>query len=122
MIFKREEFTAHSGRTLPWKLDADGLEQGDLRTLAWIAVQHLPKFGTVEGVPRGGLSLAALLRAYTTQGAGLLIVDDVMTTGGSLEEHRDGRKAMGLVIFNRSGVKLSWVHSMFTFSLPQGFE
>lgn len=62
-------------------------------------------------MPRGGLRLAEALKLYVTEGA-LLIVDDVLTTGASMEEFRNGREALGAVIFAR-GHCPSWVVPLF---------
>jgi len=43
----------------------------------------------------------------------LLIVDDVCTTGASMEAHRRGRDALGAVLFARGPVP-SWVYSLFS--------
>lgn len=70
--------------------------------------------GAVEGVPRGGLRLAEACRELATSGP-LLIADDVCTTGASMEEHRRGRSAVGLVIFTR-GPTPDWVMPLFTYT------
>ena len=44
--------------------------------------------------------MAEAMQSYCTDGP-LLIVDDVLTTGGSMEEFRAGRDAIGAVIFMR---------------------
>ena len=69
------------------------------------------KFGCVEGVPRGGVRLATALERYITVGDDLLIVDDVLTTGLSMERHRDGREAFGIVVFAR-GLCPNWISSI----------
>jgi len=69
------------------------------------------KFGAVEGVPSGGLRFAEALRQYQSAGP-LLIADDVLTTGASMELHRAGRDALGVVIFAR-GPCPAWVAPKF---------
>ena len=111
-LFKAGEFTLHSGSKSFWKIDCDALTDEDYLGLVRMALERLPSFGSVEGVPRGGLKLAAALRSHVTPGGPLLIVDDVVTTGNSLERHRNGRVAIGLVIFARGRVP-HWVHPLF---------
>lgn len=102
-------FTSHSGLNLPYKIDVDALTDAELDTLAQIATSKLPPFGSVEGVPRGGLRLAE--RMKPTAGR-LLVVDDVLTTGAAMEAQRKGRDAIGLVIFARGPVP-AWVTPLF---------
>lgn len=111
MIIVPGTFTAHSGQELTWKIECDSLSDDDIRGIAFALSQVLPTFGSVEGVPRGGLRLAEAMRQYATTGA-LLIVDDVCTTGGSLEVYRAGREAIGAVIFNR-GELPDWCDALF---------
>jgi hypothetical protein len=52
----------------------------------------MPAFGEVEAVPTGGERLGKALLPYRDhRTARLLIVDDVWTTGASMEEQRAGR-------------------------------
>jgi hypothetical protein len=111
-MFLLQEFTAHSGQRLDWKIECDNLTTADWMTLAKVAADMLPPFGAVEGVPSGGLALADALRTHATEGP-LLIVDDVLTTGGSMEHHRAGRDAIGIVAFAR-GPLPPWVKAIFS--------
>jgi orotate phosphoribosyltransferase len=115
-LFQFGEFTAHSGTRLPFKIDCDALSDEDLRCLATLALQRLPPFGLAIGVPRGGLQFAETLKAY---GSPLylppLIVDDVLTTGASMERTKSSMSAglvYGLVIFAR-GPCMDWVTPIF---------
>ena len=110
-MFKLGDFTSHSGTILHWKIDCDTLGLEDWECIASVVANHLPVFGAVEGVPRGGLCFARALEPYVTSGP-LLIVDDVLTTGGSMEDHRDGRPAMGVVLFARDQPP-RWIRSVF---------
>jgi hypothetical protein len=111
-LFQLGEFTLHSGEKTFFKLDCDHLSDDDLECVAYMAWCLLPSFGAVEGVPRGGLRLAEKLKKWI-RGGPLLVVDDVTTTGASLENHRAGRDAIGFVIFSR-GFCPSWVTPLFT--------
>lgn len=87
-LFTWGRFTAASGRTLDWKIECDALTAEDWRTLAQIAVPHLPVVTEVIGIPTGGEAFAQAIREVgfdQDAGAGRrLIVDDVWTTGGSV--------------------------------------
>lgn len=121
-LFNWGSFTLNSGQASSFKVDADALTDKDIETLAILIVNHLPWFGWVEGVPTGGLRLAEALEPftisdYTSVG---LVVDDVMSTGNSMERQRAGRAAMGVVIFNRipiSEYSPSWIKSVWRFCL-----
>lgn len=103
----------HSGELTDWKIECDALTDQDYDALARMLAQRLPAFGAVEGVPRGGLRLMEALAPYANKDSyPLLIVDDVLTTGGSLETHRDGRPAIGAVLFAR-GACPPWVTPLF---------
>ena len=110
-LFRHKQFEAHSGEMLRWKIDCDALSQEDWRCLAQVVADIIGPIGRVEGVPRGGLQLAVALWPYITTGP-LLIVDDVLTTGASMEAHRAGRDAVGTVIFARRTCP-SWVYPIF---------
>ncbi len=110
-MFQLGEFKAHSGRILYWKIECDALSTNDWKCLAWIVHDLVTPFGSVEGVPTGGCHLANWLETYVTRGP-LLIVDDVLTTGQSMEEYRAKRAAIGAVIFAR-GPCPKWITPVF---------
>jgi hypothetical protein len=120
-LFRIGSFVSHSMAKLPWKIECDALDSFDWETLAVMAVSDLlPAYGVVEGIPSGGLKLAAELQKYATKGnTRLLIVDDVCTTGKSLEDHRAGRDALGLVAFSRGNTPW-WVIPIFTYAAKGG--
>lgn len=127
VLFQRGRFELHSGEVSFFKIDCDALSDEDINTLAMMLAQRLPPFGTVEGVPTGGKRIADALRVYARPGPQrrgsfgakeLLIVDDVWTTGGSMEAYRAGRDALGAVIFARRQ-PADWVTPLFTLGAEQ---
>lgn len=106
------EFVSHSGLRLPFKINCDALSDAEITAIADVMAKTLPAFSSVEGVPTGGLRLASALRPFASEDGPVLIVDDVCTTGASLEAQRDGRKAIGVVIFNRGGLP-RWCSALF---------
>lgn len=111
-LFQLGDFTLHSGARSRWKIEADALTEADWQALAYMAAERLPAFGSVEGVPRGGIPFAKALRQYAMEGP-LLIAEDVTTTGASMERVRADREAIGVVVFARGPV-LAWVTPLFT--------
>ncbi len=113
-IFIRQNITLHSGKPSDFKIECDGLSDEDINTLAFLIAKQIT-FGKVVGVPSGGLRLAEALKQYHTPSSeNTLIADDVLTTGGSMEEMRkkvEG-KSVGVVIFAR-GKCPSWIMPMF---------
>lgn len=110
-LFIQGGFRLHSGAFSAWKIECDNLTDEDIETLALMLSEILPTFGSVEGIPRGGLRIAEALEPYVTNGSPL-IVDDVLTTGRSMETQRAGREVLGAVLFQR-GPGLSWVTPLF---------
>ena len=65
-----------------------------------MAVERLPQFGPVYGVPRGGLPFANALRVHATPGCeAALIAEDVVTTGGSIERYVRSMKDDPQIVF-----------------------
>ena len=60
-LFSLSPFTSSAGVTLPFKIECDALTDDDIETLAEMIRQMVGPFSSVEGVPRGGLRLAAAL-------------------------------------------------------------
>jgi hypothetical protein len=118
-LFRFGECQLHSGQISNWKIDCDALSSEDWDTLAHMAMEFLPPFCGAVGVPRGGNKFAdALLKHRTSSDPSLpfLIVDDVLTTGSSMEEFRDrlmvgsvdAPAPIGVVAFAR-GLWPDWV-------------
>lgn len=111
---------------MPFKIDCDALTDTDLETLALhFAAAIKPAgqvYGEIVGVPRGGVRFAdALQRHVRTSGNQWqthLIVDDVLTTGNSMEAYWRERYpnrfsgVRGLVIFAR-GPCPEWITPIF---------
>lgn len=112
-LFQLGSFTLSSGKGSSFKIECDALRTGSWEAIAAELVKRLPDFGDVEGVERGGIPLAEAMFPYITNGP-LLIVDDVLTTGSSIERQRDGRPAVGAVVFAREAQLIpSWVVPLF---------
>lgn len=111
-LFALGNFSLSSGERSAWRIDADRLTDEDWETLAFIAHLRLPEYGEVEGVPTGGEAFARQLRRFSVAGKPLLIADDVLSTGRSMERQRGEREAYGVVAFAR-GVCPLWVWPLF---------
>lgn len=119
-LFEEKEFIMHSGEKSFFKIECDALTDNDINTLA-LLIKEKYKFRRVYGVRTGGLRLEEALRPYCNNTGPLLIVDDVLTTGKSMDEARfrflstDKLKptdVLGVVIFAR-GKCPPWVHPIF---------
>lgn len=109
-LFRSGAVTLHSGGRSTYLIDCAALTQNSWKTLADNLAARVPPFGTVTGVPRGGLPFAEALWGHCVCGAcggrrashgapgcctdfvahkDRLIVDDVCTTGKSLNDARD---------------------------------
>lgn len=114
-LFQLGNFTLHSGATSAWKIDCDALTDDDLAALAVMAAEQLSPFSIVVGVERGGVRFAQAMHKHVDPDGIVLIVDDVLTTGASMEEIRkrwSDEHTMGLVIFARSQPP-GWVTALF---------
>src|SRR5690242_13489118 len=105
-LFNFGDFCLHSGRVSDFKIDCDAMTDEDVRALAAVIRKRLPSFRAVVGIPRGGLRFAKALRPFATgrDADPVLIVDDVCTTGESLEaawEEFLGEPVVGAVLFAR---------------------
>ena len=133
-LFQSGNFVLSSGTKSNFKIDCDGLGWDDIKTLAKMISDLVGPFSSVEGIERGGLHLAEGLQEFVILPAKggyfpHLIVDDVLTTGTSMQIRRqnyscglpvanynleDGRrKVIGAVIFAR-GECPDWVKPLFT--------
>lgn len=118
-LFQLGDFVLSSGTQSNWKIECEALTTDDWKALAAMAAEVLPPFRWVEGVPRGGLPFAAELAHYArADSMTLLIAEDVVTTGGSMERHRNGRSlCVGICVFARGPVP-EWVTPLFQMPRP----
>lgn len=116
-LFQLGSFTLASGQNSYWKVECDSLTNADWVALATLAAERLPRFGRVEGVPTGGFPFASALELYATHSLNdpVLIAEDVLTTGESMEQFRAGCNAIGVVAFAR-GPCPSWVTPIWSLS------
>jgi hypothetical protein len=113
-LFVKRDFVMHSGGVAHWKIECDAITDSAIETLAWI-IADKGKFKRVVGVPMGGIRLAVALQKYVSNEGPTLIVDDVLTTGQSMEEAKakiGDPTAIGIVIFARNRCP-SWVRPIF---------
>ena len=117
-LFERKKFISNAGIPMDFKIDCDALTDEDIETLALIISQR-HSFSHVYSVPTGGDRLAAALQQYCNTTGGVLIVDDVLTTGGSMERKYEEVAKLhpnddidGVVIFAR-GLCPIWVEAIF---------
>lgn len=114
------DFTLHSGAKSTFKIDCDALTDGEISTIASLIAERVEPFSLVHGVPRGGLRIAAALEKYVIPTAkNILLVDDVFTTGRSMEEayvalEETGRPIQGAVIFSRTRHVPAYIIPLFT--------
>jgi len=108
-MFIRKDLISHSGIMLDWKIECDDLTVEDLDTLAYVVAKRI-NFGSVLGIPSGGLKFAAALTPYITRGPRLL-VNDVLTIDSSMAEYKV-LGDIGIVIFAREQCPY-WVQAIF---------
>lgn len=110
-------FIMHSGDASNFKIECDVLTEEDMDTLAYLISKKM-SFGTVWGIPTGGTKLAVALNRYISDNSSTwLIVDDVLTTGRSMDNFREimsvpQEQIKGVVIFARTKCP-DWVIPIF---------
>lgn len=112
-LFQTGEFTLHSGKKSNFKIDCDALTDNDLETFATLISNNMD-WNIVIGVPKGGEALANKLVKYNDpKSTNMLVVDDVLTTGASMEEYNlQHKNCIGVVIFARSPCP-DWITPIF---------
>ena len=117
-LFQKVDFKSHAGLDLSWKIEMDALSENEWKCIAHMITELSQPFRAAIGIPRGGLKLSGYLNEHGTQKESdpYLIVDDVMTTGGSMEvfkkEHFNDKYVIGWVVFARSKVPI-WCDALF---------
>lgn len=121
-LFQLGSFKLHSGQQSDWKIECDSLTIEDWQALARMAVEILPPFRKVYGVPQGGLPFAACLEMYAkgSQSDPILIAEDVITTGNSIidfvnKQRLPKNEVIGICVFAR-GKCPYWVVPLFKMS------
>ena len=114
-LFELGDFVSSSGEILPFKIECDALTDSDLYCIAAIIANKV-KFGKVYGVPTGGDRLARALSDFRTTSKNVLLVDDVLTTGASMEEYKSRLtgNVIGWVVFAR-GELPDWISAVFKY-------
>lgn len=112
---ERKNFTMHSGEEAFFKIECDALTDEEIETFALLISKKI-EFGSVYGIPRGGVRIQnALLKYKTPSSLTHLIVDDVLTRGTSMEDTRSLCSHVdikGCVLFARKQPP-EWVEAVF---------
>jgi len=122
-IFQQVDFKSHAGLDLSWKIECDGVSKKEWQCLSEMIMDYEKRpFQSAIGIPRGGVVLGSYLNQHSTQNPDdpYLIVDDVLTTGGSMVDfrtqyfrNRDTKTGcFGWVVFAR-GFPPQWCRSLF---------
>ena len=120
-LFQSVNFKSHSGLSLTWKIEMDALSDAEWVAVSKMIMERTPPFREAVGIPRGGVKLGDLLNEHATgnEEDPICIVDDVLTTGGSMEyfltQYQRNRRpftAIGWVVFAR-GQCPQWVKALF---------
>ncbi len=115
-LFVLKDFISHSGLKLNFKIECDMLTNTDIKTIAVIITEKYD-FCDVVGIPTGGSRLYNELKKYVSKESNtLLIVDDVLTTGESMQREREKYNTplqiQGVVIFARAKCP-EWIDPIF---------
>jgi len=102
--YSQDKILLSGGSYTELKIECDALTKGDYEGLAYL-IDKKVKFYKVVGVPHGGIKIEKALQKYITKGGALLIVDDVLTTGASMEKMKKKYPddiVIGVVLFARN--------------------
>lgn len=122
-LFQLGEIKLSSGQRSFFKIECEMLTDSDWECLARLAVERVPPFGKVFGVPQGGIPFARALALYCRPHCPrVLIADDVYTTGesiGRFAREMQGKHKFhiddtwGIVAFARDPINHDWVRAVF---------
>ena len=121
-LFQKIDFTSHAGLDLPWKVEMDALSHREWECISHMIRELSPPFREAIGIPRGGNVLGKLLNRHGTgkEEDPICIVDDVLTTGMSMDTYREEMDierwqkscALGWVVFARVRPP-KWIKALF---------
>ena len=113
------DVTLNSGLKSDFKLVCDDFIKDNLGGLVTLIKRVCGPFSHVKGIPRGGLLLEEALVPHVSHSltSTLLIVDDVLTTGGSFRRFREKLSEsytyiIGVAVFARGECPV-WVAPLF---------
>lgn len=119
-LFQMKDFTRHSGDKAFFKIECDALTADDWACVAKMVAAKI-KFSEVFGVERGGIpfSTALVCGDHCSKAGPLLLVDDVLSTGASMEQKKlwaqhlmPQRRIIGVVLFSL-GPCPNWITPIF---------
>ena len=125
-LFQKVDFKSSAGLDLKWKIECDAISDDEWKCIATMIMERTRPFKNVVGIPRGGIKLAQELDKYSTgyYHDPVCIVDDVLTTGNSMEKYREEleknrskdepmiSRPIGWVVFAR-GECPKWINPLF---------
>jgi hypothetical protein len=126
-LFQKVDFKSHAGLDLNWKIEMDALSAKEWIVLSDMISDYSQPFRQAIGIPRGGVKLGNLLNTHHATGIStdpILIVDDVLTTGMSMEEFKKNEQRsiesdfIGWVVFARTQPS-SWIQALFQMPMKQ---
>jgi len=120
-LFQYRTSLLHSGEVSNYKIECEALTPRDWHCLARLVEEQIT-FGTVVGIPKGGIPFQHALEPYATGGADdpLLIVDDVYTRGSSMRAAYDEVRTrwngvvIGVVVFARNPITEDWIRAIWS--------
>ncbi len=120
-LLQSGDFKLASGQHSEFKIECDALTKEVWSTAAYLLAQQMPIFDYVYWVPTGGERFADHFYKFSNfdySKAKILIVDDVWTTGGSVnrfikDNDFDYEMVICAVLFAR-GETPDWVYPLFT--------
>ena len=125
-LFQSVDFKSSAGLDLKWKIECDAISDDEWKCIATMIMERTRPFKNVVGIPRGGIKLAQELDKYSTgyYHDPVCIVDDVLTTGSSMEKYREEleknrskdepmiSRPIGWVVFARGECPM-WINPLF---------